>query len=87
MIHSINLAKCGKGFPLMDFAGNIKHCDTHKMPCPIDYECIGKGIDSVCCKKFGLFFIITLFRHTLPYFVVNSLQYKLFNTLMLWNQI
>uniref|UniRef100_A0A0N5B1H6 Kunitz/Bovine pancreatic trypsin inhibitor domain protein n=1 Tax=Syphacia muris TaxID=451379 RepID=A0A0N5B1H6_9BILA len=47
-----SLAKCGKGFPLMDFAGNIKHCDTHKMPCPIDYECIGKGIDSVCCKKF-----------------------------------
>lgn len=47
------LAKCGKGLPLMDFAGNIKRCDAFKMPCPVDYECIGKGLESVCCKKIG----------------------------------
>ncbi|VDD86444.1 unnamed protein product [Enterobius vermicularis] len=45
------LSKCGKGLPLMDFAGNIKRCDAFKMPCPVDYECNGKGLESVCCKK------------------------------------
>ncbi|KHN84994.1 Uncharacterized protein ZC84.1 [Toxocara canis] len=33
----------------MDFAGNIKRCDHVLMPCAEGYECIGKGMQSVCC--------------------------------------
>uniref|UniRef100_A0AC34PUV7 BPTI/Kunitz inhibitor domain-containing protein n=1 Tax=Panagrolaimus sp. JU765 TaxID=591449 RepID=A0AC34PUV7_9BILA len=45
------LARCVKGLPLMDFAGNLKHCDGDRVPCPGGYECVGKGMDSVCCWK------------------------------------
>ncbi|KAK0415047.1 hypothetical protein QR680_011744 [Steinernema hermaphroditum] len=46
-----SLTKCGKGLPLMDFAGNIKRCEGDRVPCPGGYECIGHGMKSVCCRK------------------------------------
>ncbi|CAJ0578517.1 unnamed protein product, partial [Mesorhabditis spiculigera] len=45
------LTRCGKGLPLMDFAGNIKRCDGDKIPCPGTHECHGAGMSSVCCIK------------------------------------
>ncbi|VDN21733.1 unnamed protein product [Cylicostephanus goldi] len=35
----------------MDFAGNIKRCDADRVPCPGSHECIGHGMESVCCLK------------------------------------
>ncbi|CAJ0597674.1 unnamed protein product [Cylicocyclus nassatus] len=46
-----SLTLCGKGLPLMDFAGNIKRCDADRVPCPGSHECIGHGMESVCCLK------------------------------------
>ncbi|WKY01165.1 hypothetical protein Q1695_015289 [Nippostrongylus brasiliensis] len=46
-----SMTLCGKGLPLMDFAGNIKRCQTDRVPCPGSHECIGKGMESVCCQK------------------------------------
>ncbi|CAI5449831.1 unnamed protein product [Caenorhabditis angaria] len=46
-----SLAACGKGMPLMDFAGNIKRCDGERVPCPGSHECVGSGMTSVCCQK------------------------------------
>uniref|UniRef100_A0A0N4ZN52 BPTI/Kunitz inhibitor domain-containing protein n=1 Tax=Parastrongyloides trichosuri TaxID=131310 RepID=A0A0N4ZN52_PARTI len=45
------LTSCRKGLPLMDFAGNIKHCDNINVKCPYGYECVGLGSQSVCCKE------------------------------------
>uniref|UniRef100_A0A1I7X567 EGF-like domain-containing protein n=1 Tax=Heterorhabditis bacteriophora TaxID=37862 RepID=A0A1I7X567_HETBA len=39
--------------PLMDFAGNIKRCDGENVPCPGSHECVGFGMESVCCQKAG----------------------------------
>lgn len=47
-------ALCGKGLPLMDFAGNIKRCDGERIPCPGSHLCIGAGMSSVCCQKAGI---------------------------------
>ncbi|VDO77384.1 unnamed protein product [Haemonchus placei] len=46
-----SLTLCGKGLPLMDFAGNIKRCEADRVPCPGSHECIGRGMESVCCQK------------------------------------
>ncbi|CAB3406430.1 unnamed protein product [Caenorhabditis bovis] len=46
-----SLTSCGKGMPLMDFAGNIKRCDGERVPCPGSHECVGSGMSSVCCQK------------------------------------
>ncbi|EYB82917.1 hypothetical protein Y032_0347g3158 [Ancylostoma ceylanicum] len=46
-----SLTLCGKGLPLMDFAGNIKRCDAHRVPCPGSHQCVGHGMESVCCQK------------------------------------
>lgn len=46
-----SLTLCGKGLPLMDFAGNIKRCDADRVPCPGSHECVGRGMESVCCQK------------------------------------
>ncbi|TKR77726.1 hypothetical protein L596_018644 [Steinernema carpocapsae] len=46
-----SLLKCGKGLPLMDFAGNIKRCEGERVPCSGGYECVGHGMKSVCCRK------------------------------------
>ncbi|RCN42857.1 Kunitz/Bovine pancreatic trypsin inhibitor domain protein [Ancylostoma caninum] len=35
----------------MDFAGNIKRCDAHRVPCPGSHQCVGHGMESVCCQK------------------------------------
>ncbi|CCD72531.2 BPTI/Kunitz inhibitor domain-containing protein [Caenorhabditis elegans] len=48
-----SLTQCGKGMPLMDFAGNIKRCDGERVPCPGSHECVGNGMSSVCCQKAG----------------------------------
>lgn len=48
-----SLSLCGKGLPLMDFAGNIKRCDGDRLPCPGSHVCIGEGMTSVCCQKAG----------------------------------
>ncbi|CAJ0941128.1 unnamed protein product, partial [Mesorhabditis belari] len=45
------LTRCGKGLPLMDFAGNLKRCDGDRIPCPGSHECHGLGMSSVCCIK------------------------------------
>lgn len=37
----------------MDFAGNLKHCDGERIPCPGGYDCVGQGMSSVCCRKAG----------------------------------
>lgn len=40
----------------MDFAGNIKRCDADRVPCPGSHECVGRGMESVCCQKAGGYF-------------------------------
>ncbi|KAK6742772.1 hypothetical protein RB195_010190 [Necator americanus] len=46
-----DFALCGKSLPLMDFAGNIKRCEPKLVPCPLSHECVGHGMESVCCLK------------------------------------